>query len=197
MLGWNAMVSQRKFKVTCIKHNNESQSHITIKKYPLLLLWYHHMKYNLLNSNAFPVSPQYSVVSLWLILKLKLVNTGCCERICLGPQKHQTSSNSQSANISDIPSYMQHSFKNLFKSYHIYIMSLLNLCKTTLYTACFDRHWSSSGVLKLFVETAVHAFCASNVWCVVPSHIRVSVTCMFRTVWEIVFWQTWCLFMCR
>jgi hypothetical protein len=49
-------------------------------------------------------------------------------------------------NISDIPSYMQHSLK------------------TTLYGTCFDRHWSSSGIiLKQLAETAVLAFCASNV----------------------------------
>jgi hypothetical protein len=41
-------------------------------------------------------------------------------------------------------------------------MNLLNLFKTTLYTTCFDRHWSPSRVLKLFVETVVLAFCASN-----------------------------------
>jgi hypothetical protein len=76
-------------------------------------------------------------------------------------------------NISDIPSYMQHSFKTLFKSYYIYTMSLLNLFQTTMHTTCFDRQWSSSGVLKLFVDSAVLAFCASNVLCVVPSHIRV------------------------
>jgi hypothetical protein len=52
-------------------------------------------------------------------------------------------------------------------------MSLLNVFKMALYTTCFDRHWSSSGVLKLFVETTVLAFCASNVRCVVPSHIHV------------------------
>jgi hypothetical protein len=52
-------------------------------------------------------------------------------------------------------------------------MSLLNLFKTTLYAACFDRHWSSLGVLKLFVEIAVLAYFASNILCVVPSHIRV------------------------
>jgi hypothetical protein len=67
---------------------------------------------------------------------------------------------------------MQHSFKTLFKSYYIYTASLLNLFKTTLYTTCFDRHWSSSGVCKT-VETALLALCASNVRCVVPSHIRV------------------------
>jgi hypothetical protein len=78
-------------------------------------------------------------------------------------------------NISDIPSYMQHSFKTLFKSYYIYTLSLLNLFKTTLHTTCFDRHWSSSGVLKLFVYSAVLAFCASNVRCVLPSYIRVFV----------------------
>jgi hypothetical protein len=50
---------------------------------------------------------------------------------------------SQSTNTSAIPSYMQHSFKSLFKSYYTYTMSLLNLFKTTLYTACFDRHWCS------------------------------------------------------
>jgi hypothetical protein len=61
----------------------------------------------------------------------------------------------------------------VFFSYCIYTMSLLNLFKTTLYTTCFDCHWSSSGVLKLFVETAMFVFCASNVRCVVPSHICV------------------------
>jgi hypothetical protein len=68
---------------------------------------------------------------------------------------------------------MQHSFKHLFKSYYIYTTSLLNLFKTTLYTTCFDRQWSSSGVLKLFVETAVLAYFVSNVRCVVPPQIRV------------------------
>jgi hypothetical protein len=52
-------------------------------------------------------------------------------------------------------------------------MSLLNLFKITLRTTCFDRRWSSSGVLKLFMEPAVLIFCASNVGSVVPSHIRV------------------------
>jgi hypothetical protein len=47
-------------------------------------------------------------------------------------------------------------------------MSPSNLFKTTLYTAYFDHHWWSSGVLKLFVETAVLAFCASYVRCAVP-----------------------------
>jgi hypothetical protein len=75
-------------------------------------------------------------------------------------------------NISDIPSYI---LFNLFESYYIYTMTLLNLFKTTLYTTCFDHHWSTSGVLKLFVETAMLAFCASNVQSVVPSHI-----CVFR-----------------
>jgi hypothetical protein len=77
--------------------------------------------------------------------------------------------------ISDIPSYRLHSFKTLcmFKNYCICTLILLNLFKITLYTTCFDRHWSSSGVLKLFVETAVLAFCASDVRCVVPSHVRV------------------------
>jgi hypothetical protein len=42
-------------------------------------------------------------------------------------------------------------------------MSVLNLFKTTLYTTYFDHHWSSSGDLKLFVETAVLVFCTSNV----------------------------------
>jgi hypothetical protein len=68
---------------------------------------------------------------------------------------------------------MQHSFKIFLKSYYIYTVSLLNLFKITLYTTCFYRHWPSSGVLKLFVETAVLAFCASNVRLVVPLHIRV------------------------
>jgi hypothetical protein len=68
----------------------------------------------------------------------------------------------------------------------MYTVGLLNLFKTTLPTTCFDRHLSSSGVLKLFVETAVLAFSASNVQCVVPSHTRVFrragcfVRCVFR-----------------
>jgi hypothetical protein len=57
-------------------------------------------------------------------------------------------------------------------------MSLLNLFKTTMYTTCFDRRWSSSGVLKLFVQTAVLAYFASNVrWGIVPAHSRVPATC--------------------
>lgn len=56
---------------------------ITIKKYTMLLRIYHHMKPLHFNFNALSVSP-------WLILKLKVVNTDCCERICFGPQKHQT-----------------------------------------------------------------------------------------------------------
>jgi hypothetical protein len=74
-------------------------------------------------------------------------------------------------------------------------MSLLNLFKSTLYTTCFDRHWSSTGVLKLFVDTAALAFCASNVRCVVPSDIRVFrragcfllLCCVFR----LCSWFTW------
>jgi hypothetical protein len=68
---------------------------------------------------------------------------------------------------------MQHSCENLFKCYYIYTTILINIFKFTLYSICFDRHWSSSGVLKLFVETAVLAFCASNIRFVVLSHIRV------------------------
>jgi hypothetical protein len=60
--------------------------------------------------------------------------------------------------------------------------------KTTLYATYFDSHWSSSGVLKIFVESAVLAFWASNVRCVVPSHIRFSrrVVCllMLRCVFK-------------
>jgi hypothetical protein len=52
-------------------------------------------------------------------------------------------------------------------------MSILNPFKTTLYTTCFDCHWSSLGVLKLFIDTAVLEFCASNFRCLVPSHIHV------------------------
>jgi hypothetical protein len=74
--------------------------------------------------------------------------------------------------------YMQHFLNNLFKRCYIYTMSLLNLFKTILYTRSFDRQWSSSGVFKLFVETVVLAFCVSNIRYVVPSHIRVSVTCV-------------------
>jgi hypothetical protein len=70
-------------------------------------------------------------------------------------------------------------------------MSLLNLFQTTLYTTCFDHHWSSWGVLKLFLKTAVVLFCASNVWCVVPLHIHVFclagclllLYCVFKYVW--------------
>jgi hypothetical protein len=86
------MVSESKLKLRNIQWKSiQFWAPITIKKYPILLLFYHHMKPLLLNSNAFPVS-------LWLILKLKLklVNANCCERICLGPCKHQTSSHSQS-----------------------------------------------------------------------------------------------------
>jgi hypothetical protein len=53
----------------------------------------------------------------------------------------------------DIPSYVQHVYKKmLFKSYHPYIMRLLNLriFKTTSSITCFDRYLSSSGVIKLF-----------------------------------------------
>jgi hypothetical protein len=73
---------------------------------------------------------------------------------------------------------MWHSFKYFFKSYYMYTVRLLNLFKTTLYTTCFDRHWSSSDVLKLLVETAVLAFCTSSVRCVVQSHI-----CVFSSCW--------------
>jgi hypothetical protein len=66
-------------------------------------------------------------------------------------------------------------------------MNLLNLFKMTLYTTCFGRHWSSSGVLKLFVETPVFAYFGSNVRCVVPTHIRVSVL-VFCVQCVLLFW---------
>jgi hypothetical protein len=44
---------------------------------------------------------------------------------------------------------MQRTFKTLFKRHYIYTLSLWNLFKTTLYTTCFDRHWSSSDQLAV------------------------------------------------
>jgi hypothetical protein len=57
-LGWNTMVSESKFKLRNIQWKPiQLWAHITIKKYPLLLPFYHHMKPLLLYSNAFPVFP--------------------------------------------------------------------------------------------------------------------------------------------
>jgi hypothetical protein len=66
---------------------------------------------------------------------------------------------------------MQHSFKILFKSYYIYTVSFLNLFKNNILYYMFRPSLAIIRCSKLFVVTAVLAFCASNVRCVVPSYV--------------------------
>jgi hypothetical protein len=62
--------------------------------------------------------------------------------------------------------------KFLWKLLHVQNESL-TLFKITLYTTRFNRRWSSPGVVKLFVQTAVLPFCSSVIPCVVQSHLPV------------------------
>jgi hypothetical protein len=69
-------------------------------------------------------------------------------------------------------------FKILFQSYYIYIYNASFKLKPILFTTCFDYHWSSSSVFKLFCGDCCACILPYNTWSIASSHTCFSWWCM-------------------